>query len=115
MMEVSQIPIPAEATIKVSKEGKSVTFETKVLQVTDNKYIYVKPIKRKDKYVNFKGTGLFKEIKVQIAPLQVYTWKNIAINKFVEDGKLYLKIKTTTPGVQLVSKAEKAEMAIEVK
>ena len=39
-MNVEDIPVPAMATIRVSKEGKSAVFETTVIQTTDNKYIY---------------------------------------------------------------------------
>lgn len=99
-MEVSDIPIPSVATIKVSKEGKAAVFDTTVVHVTDNKYIYVMPIRDHDKLVNFTGDGMFREIKVQFAPYELYVWKNIGITKFVEDGRLFLRIRTTTPGVR---------------
>ena len=35
-MEVQNIPIPAPAAIKVTKEGKQGVFETKIIQTTDN-------------------------------------------------------------------------------
>ena len=41
-MNVEDIPVPAMATIKVSKENKSAVFETTVIHTTDNKYIYCK-------------------------------------------------------------------------
>ena len=61
-MEVQNIPIPAPAAIKVTKEGKQGVFETKIIQTTDNKYIYCLPVRRNNKVVNFSGTGLTKEI-----------------------------------------------------
>ena len=99
-MEVQNIPIPAPAAIKVTKEGKQGVFETKIIQTTDNKYIYCLPVRRNNKVVNFSGTGLTKEIKVYIKPGEVYVWRNISIARFVEDGRSYLKIRTRTPGVQ---------------
>ena len=99
-MEVQNIPIPAPAAIKVTKEGKQGVFETKIIQTTDNKYIYCLPVRRNNKVVNFSGTGLTKEIKVYIKPGEVYVWRNISIARFVEDGRSYLKIRTRTPGMQ---------------
>ena len=37
-MNVEDIPVPAMAAIRVSKEGKSALFETTIIQTTDNKY-----------------------------------------------------------------------------
>lgn len=99
-MEVKDIPIPASATIKVSKEGKSAVFETTIIQSTDNKYIYTLPIHIDKKLVNFEAKGLIKELKVEIAPFELYLWKNISIIRFVENGKSYLRIRTTTPGTK---------------
>lgn len=99
-MEVQNIPIPAPAAIKVTKEGKQGVFETKIIQTTDNKYIYCLPVRRNNKVVNFSGTGLTKEIKVYIKPGEVYVWRNISIARFVEDGRSYLKIITRSPGMQ---------------
>ena len=99
-MEVNDIPVPAVATIKVTKEGKAAVFDTTVVHTDDNKYIYVMPIKQKNKLVNFAGNGMFREIKIQFAPYELYVWKNIGIAKFIEDGKIFLKIRTTTPGVR---------------
>ena len=42
---------------------------------------------------------MFREIKIQFAPFEMYVWKNISITKFIEDGRVFLRIKTTTPGV----------------
>lgn len=36
-MNVEDIPVPAMAAIRVSKEGKSALFETTIIQTTDNK------------------------------------------------------------------------------
>lgn len=107
-MEVNNIPIPAVGTIKVSKEGKTAVFDTTVIHTTDNKYIYVMPVKEKDKYVNFSGDGMFREIKIQFAPYELYVWKNIGITKFVEDGKMFLRIRTTTPGTRSNSWKDRA-------
>lgn len=107
-MEVNDIPVPAVATIKVSKEGKTAVFDTTVIHVADNKYIYVIPIREKDKLVNFSGEGMFREIKIQFAPYELYVWKNIGITKFAEDGKLFLRIRTTTPGVRSNSWKDRA-------
>lgn len=108
-MEVDRIPIPAVATIKVSKEGKSAVFDTTVVQTTDNKYIYVMPVRRDKKLVNFAGKGLFKEIKVQFDEGKLYIWKNISIIKFVEGGRIFLRIKTTTPGTESQSWKDRAK------
>ena len=99
-MEVQNIPIPAAATIKVTKEGRQGVFDTKVIQTTDNKYIYCMPIRRNNKLVNFSGKGLVKEIKIYFAPGKVYVWRNVSIAKFIEDGRVYLRLSTTTPGTQ---------------
>ena len=99
-MEVQNIPIPAAAAIKVTKEGKQGVFDTKVIQTTDNKYIYCMPIRRNNKLVNFSGKGLVKEIKTYFAPGKVYVWRNVSIAKFIEDGRVYLRLRTTTPGTQ---------------
>ena len=106
-MEVQNIPIPAKATIKISKEGKYAIFETKVIQTTDNKYIYAMPVRIDKKLVNFEVKGIVKELKVEFAPFEYYVWKNISIIKFVEDGRKYLRIKTTTPGTKALAWAEK--------
>lgn len=108
-MEVDRIPIPAVATIKVSKEGKSAVFDTTVVQTTDNKYIYVMPVRRDKKLVNFSGSGLLKEIKVQFEEGKLYIWKNISIIKFVEGGRIFLRIKTTTPGTESQSWKDRAK------
>ncbi len=107
-MEVNDIPIPSIATIKVTKEGKAAIFDTTVVHVTDNKYIYTMPIIDHNKLVNFSGNGMFREIKIQFAPYELYIWKNIGITKFVEDGKVYLRIRTTTPGVLSTSWKDRA-------
>lgn len=107
-MEVNDIPIPSVATIKVSKEGKAAVFDTTVIHATENKYIYVMPIRQDEKLVNFDGQGMFREIKIQFAPYELYIWKNIGITKFVEDGRLFLRIRTTTPGVRSNSWKDRA-------
>ena len=76
-MDVNEIPIPAVATIKVSKEGKSAVFDTTVIQTTDNKYIYVMPVRRDKKLVSFEGEGLMKEIRIQFDREDIYSWRNI--------------------------------------
>lgn len=100
-MEVREIPIPANAAIRVGKGDKSAIFETKIVQTTDNKYIYTMPIRVDKKLVNFNIKGLIKEIRVEFALEECYVWKNISIIPFVEDGKRYLRVKTTTPGVSI--------------
>lgn len=107
-MEVNDIPIPSVATIKVSKEGKAAVFDTTVIHVTENKYIYVMPIRQNNKLVNFDGERMFREIKIQFAPYELYVWKNIGITKFVEDGRLFFRIRTTTPGVRSNSWKDRA-------
>jgi len=102
-MEVEQIPIPSPATLKVTKEGKQAIFETNVIQTTDNKYIYCMPIRHDNKLVNFEGKGMKRELKVRFAPGEVYIWKNISVIRFIEDGKNYLRIKTTTIGTRSTS------------
>lgn len=103
IMNVEDIPIPAVAVIRISKEGKSALFETTIIQTTDNKYIYTMPIRIDDKLVNFEAKGIFREIKIEFAPFEFYEWKNISIIRFVEDGKSYLRIKTTTPGFKAMA------------
>lgn len=100
-MDVKEIPIPALAVIRVGKEDKSAIFETKIIQTTDNKYIYTMPVRVDRKLVNFNVKGLIKEIRVQFAQNEYYVWKNISIIPFIEDGKRYLRIKTTTPGIRI--------------
>lgn len=99
-MNVEDIPVPAMAAIRVSKEGKSALFETTIIQTTDNKYIYTMPVRVDNKLVNFEAKGLLKEIKIEFAPFEFYEWRNISIIRFVEDGKSYLRIRTTTPGIR---------------
>ena len=106
-MNVEDIPIPAMAAIRVSKEGKSALFETTIIQTTDNKYIYTMPVRVDNKLVNFETKGLLKEIKIEFAPFEFYVWKNISIVRFVEDGKSYLRIRTTTPGIKAMAWSEK--------
>ena len=105
-MNVEDIPIPAMAAIRVSKEGKSALFETTIIQTTDNKYIYTMPVRVDNKLVNFETKGLLKEIKIEFAPFEFYVWKNISIVRFVEDGKSYLRIRTTTPGIKAMAWSE---------
>ena len=110
-MDVKEIPIPANAAIRVGKEDKSAIFETKIIQTTDNKYIYTMPVRVDRKLVDFNVKGLIKEIRVEFAIDEYYVWKNISIIPFVEDGRRYLRIKTTTPGIrtsELVSKRYKS-------
>lgn len=106
-MNVDDIPVPAMAAIKVSKEGKSALFETTIIQTTDNKYIYVMPVRVDEKLVNFEAKGLLKEIKIEFAPFEFYEWRNISIIRFVEDGKSYLRIRTTTPGIKAMAWSDK--------
>ena len=89
IMEVEKVPIPSAACIKVSKEGKTAVFETTIIQSTDNKYFYTTPIYVDKKLVNFEQKGLIKELKVELAPFELYLWKNISIVKFVENGKVF--------------------------
>lgn len=110
-MEVDKIPIPAVATIKVSKEGKSAVFDTTIIQTTDNKYIYAMPIRKDNKIINFGGPGLMKEIKVQFNEGELYAWRNISITKFIEGGNIFLRIKTRTPGVYATSWQDKIKAA----
>ena len=95
------------AAIRVSKEGKSALFETTIIQTTDNKYIYTMPVRVDNKLVNFEAKGLLKEIKIEFAPFEFYEWRNISIVRFVEDGKSYLRIRTTTPGIKALAWPEK--------
>ena len=106
-MNVEDIPVPAMAAIRVSKEGKSAVFETTVIQTTDNKYIYTMPIRVDDKLVNFEAPGAHKEIKIEFAPFEFYEWRNISIIKFIEDGKSYLRIRTRTPGIKAMAWPDK--------
>lgn len=106
-MEVSEIPIPAVATIKVSKEGKSAIFETTVIQTTDNKYIYIMPIRVNNKLVSFAGQGLVKELRVLTDDNKAYLWRNITIAKFIESGNLFLRIKTKSAGLEVESWMER--------
>ena len=106
-MNVEDIPVPSMATIKVTKENKSAVFETTVIHTTDNKYIYCMPVRVDEKLVNFEAKGMLKELKIEFAPFEFYAWKNISIIRFVEDGKSYLRIKTTTPGVKAMAWPDK--------
>ena len=106
-MNVEDIPVPAKAAIRVSKEGKSALFETTIIQTTDNKYIYTMPVRVDNKLVNFEAKGLLKEIKIEFAPFEFYEWRNISIIRFVEDGKSYLRIRTTTPGIRAMAWSDK--------
>lgn len=106
-MEVSEIPIPAAATIKVSKEGKFAVFDTTVIQTTDNLYIYVMPIRYNNKLVSFAGKGLVKEFRVLTGEDEAYMWRNITISKFIEAGSLFLRIKTKSSGIRVSSWMEK--------
>jgi hypothetical protein len=99
IMEVNDIPVPALAALKVSKEDKSALFETTVVQTTDNKYIYLMPIRVDGKPVNFDAKGLIKELRIEFAPFEYYEWHNISLLKFVENGRQFLRVKTTTPGI----------------
>lgn len=106
-MNVEDIPIPSMAAIRVSKEGKSALFETTIIQTTDNKYIYAMPVRVDQKLVNFEAKGLLKEIKIEFAPFEFYEWRNISIIRFVEDGRSYLRIRTTTPGIRAMAWSDK--------
>lgn len=106
-MNVDEIPIPAMAAIRVSKEGKSALFETTIIQTTDNKYIYTMPVRVDEKLVNFEAKGMLKEIKIEFAPFEFYLWRNVSIIRFVEDGKSYLRIRTTTPGTKAMAWPDK--------
>lgn len=65
------------------------------------------PVRVDDKLVNFEAKGLLKEIKIEFAPFEFYEWRNISIVRFVEDGKSYLRIRTTTPGIKAMAWSEK--------
>lgn len=106
-MNVDDIPVPAMAAIRVSKEGKSALFETTIIQTTDNKYIYAMPVRVDDKLVNFESKGMLKELKIEFGPFEFYVWRNISIIRFVEDGKSYLRIRTTTPGTKAMAWSDK--------
>ena len=106
-MNVEDIPIPSMASIRVSKEGKSALFETTIIQTTDNTYIYAMPVRVDEKLVNFEAKGLLKEIKIEFAPFEFYEWRNISIIRFVEDGRSYLRIRTTTPGIRAMAWSDK--------
>lgn len=107
-MNVDDIPIPSAAAIRVSKEGKTAVFYTTIIQKTDNKYIYAMPVHVDKKLVNFEAKGCVKELNVEFAPFEFYAWKNISIIKFIEAGRVYLRIKTTTPGVKSMPWPDKA-------
>ncbi|MCM1183396.1 MAG: hypothetical protein NC337_08485 [Roseburia sp.] len=107
-MNVDDIPVPSAAAIRVSKEGKSAVFYTTVIQKTDNKYIYAMPVHIDKKLVNFEAKGCLKELNIEFAPFEFYAWKNISIIKFIEAGRTYLRIKTTTPGVKSMPWPDKA-------
>lgn len=100
-MDVDNIPIPSVATIKVTKGEKTAVFDTTVVQTTDNRYIYVMAIKEGNKIVNFSGTGLFREIKINFSEDKAYAWKNITISRFNENGQVYHRINTRTPGYEV--------------
>lgn len=106
-MQVDNIPIPAAATIRISKEGKSAVFQTTIVQTTDNKYIYALPVHVNNKLINFEVKGCTKELRVEFAPFEFYGWKNVSIIKFIEDGKNYLRIKTSTRGAKTMLWAER--------
>lgn len=106
-MNVEDIPVPSMATIKISKENRSAVFKTTVIHTTDNKYIYCMPVRVDERLVNFEARGMHKELKIEFAPFEFYAWKNISIIRFVEDGKSYLRIKTTTPGVKAMAWPDK--------
>lgn len=106
-MNVEDIPVPSMATIKISKENRSAVFKTTVIHTTDNKYIYCMPVRVDEKLVNFEAKGIHKELKIEFAPFEFYAWKNISIIRFVEDGKSYLRIRTTTPGVKAMAWPDK--------
>lgn len=65
------------------------------------------PVRIDNKLVNFEAKGLLKEIKIEFAPFEFYEWRNISIVRFVEDGKSYLRIRTTTPGIKAMAWPEK--------
>ena len=106
-MNVEDIPVPAMAAIRVSKEGKSALFETTIIQTTDNRYIYTMPVRVDEKLVNFEAKVMLKEIKIEFGPFDFYVWRNISIIRFVEDGKSYLRIKTSTPGIKAMAWPDK--------
>jgi hypothetical protein len=99
-MEVKDIQVPSLVSIRVSKEGKSVVFETTVVQTTDNKYIYVLPVRVDGKLVNFEGNGMLKNIMIEMAPATYYEWRNVSIIKFAEKSNRFLRIKVGMPGVK---------------
>lgn len=106
-MNVDDIPVPAMASIRVSKEKKSALFETTIIQTTDNKYIYTMPVRVDEKLVNFEAKGMLKEIMIEFGPFDFYLFRNVSIVRFVEDGKSYLRIRTTTPGIKSMAWADK--------
>ena len=65
------------------------------------------PVRVDNKLVNFEAKGLLKEIKIEFAPFEFYEWRNISIIRFVEDGKSYLRIRTTTPGIRAMAWSDK--------
>jgi hypothetical protein len=99
-MEVKDIQVPSLVSIRVSKEGKSAVFETTVVQTTDNKYIYVLPVRVDGKLVNFDGNGMLKNIMIEMAPSTYYEWRKVSISKFAEKKNRFLKIKVGMPCVK---------------
>ena len=97
-MEVKDIPSPAPAAIKVTKDDKSAVFNTTVIHTTDNKYIYTMPVRIDKKLINFEVKGCTSELKIECAPFEFYAWKRIYITKFIEDGKIYLRIRVADQG-----------------
>ena len=80
-MEVKDIPIPAPAAIKVTKDDKSAVFNTTVIHTTDNKYIYTMPVRIDKKLINFEVKGCTSELKIECAPFEFYAWKRILYYK----------------------------------
>lgn len=102
-MNVDEIPVPSVATIRISKDDKAAVFKTTVIHTSDNKYIYCMPVRVDEKLVNFEAEGIHRELKIEVAPFEIYEWKHISIIKFVEDGKNYLRIKAQTPGIKAMA------------
>lgn len=105
-MNVDEIPVPSVATIRISKGDKAAVFKTTVIHTSDNKYIYCMPVRVDEKLVNFEAEGIRRELKIEVAPFEFYSWQNISIIKFVEDGKNYLRIRARTPGVKAMAWTE---------
>lgn len=101
-MYVKKIPIPAIATIYVSKNDQSASFDTTVIQTSDNKYIYVMPVRKDKKIVNFDIPGLSKEIRVHFDSNTTFVWKNVTISKFVDGNNVFLRIRTKTNGSRYI-------------